>query len=80
MKLEKKHQAKLEEILSTYREVHETMETKKNEMAKLQKDIHLLIKKLESNRRKEIGFGQELEKHYGKGTFNIKTGEYELVS
>jgi seryl-tRNA synthetase len=80
MKLEKQHQVKLEEIIDSYKDIHESIEEKKTEMQSLQNEIKLLLKKLDANRHKEIEFGQELEKHYGKGVFNIKTGEYELVN
>lgn len=80
MKLKKQHRDKLEKIICSYKEVYESIEEKKNEMESLQNEIKSLLKKLDVNRQKEIEFGQELEKHYGKGVFNLKTGEYELVN
>lgn len=79
MKLEKKHQEELKDILTSYRDIHGDIEKKQEQMKSLQDDIKLLLTRLDENRSKEIKFGKELEKHYGKGVFNIKTGEYELV-
>ncbi len=79
MKLEKQHQKKLEDILTSYRDIHSSIEEKQELMKTLQDDIKLLLTRLDENRNKELEFGKELEKHYGKGVFNIKTGEYELV-